>query len=306
MEKPLVSIIIPAYNSMDTIKTTIDSCFAQTYTNIEIIVVNDGSSDHTADIVQKYKNIILINKNNEGPYKARLLGILSAKGKYIFFVDADDSIKENCIELLVGKINYYDSDFVQCNSVIKNSELLLDSNKEIIFHYLDETIRSFMPMKLFKKNILLNLVEIDPGTNLAEDVFTSFYYLKQCKKALLISDSLYNYMSWPNHKQRSKQNNTNFKAMRDNLYARCYRHNQYFAFYNEYKIKSAFNIAYFLSKYFNECKLYLYPEFYICKSIIKDQLKYFDRFRTNIFIMIYLPRIYYFAKKFICKIYKKM
>ena len=97
MSNPLVSAIIPAYNSEKYITETLDSVFAQTYRPVEIIIIDDGSTDRTAEIVKNYRatednetKLIYIYQQNSGPSKARNTGIQSATGKYIAFLDADD------------------------------------------------------------------------------------------------------------------------------------------------------------------------------------------------------------------------
>lgn len=108
MTSILVSFIIPAYNAANSICSCIDSIVNQPYKNIEIIVVNDGSSDSTIDICYKYinKNIIfrLFNKVNGGVSSARNLGLDQATGDYIMFIDADDYLLPNTITLeLISK-----------------------------------------------------------------------------------------------------------------------------------------------------------------------------------------------------------
>lgn len=101
----LISVIIPMYNSADTIVRALDSIRNQSFTCFfEVLVVNDGSKDNSKKIVEDYidnnglKNVILINQNNGGVSKARNKGLLSAKGKYIAFLDADDYWVKNKIE----------------------------------------------------------------------------------------------------------------------------------------------------------------------------------------------------------------
>lgn len=88
---PLVSVIIPTYNSAKYIKETLDSVFNQTYKNIEVIVVDDGSVDNTREILEKYNSKIkYIYQGNKGPSAARNRGIKEARGSYIAFLDSDD------------------------------------------------------------------------------------------------------------------------------------------------------------------------------------------------------------------------
>ena len=100
-----VSIIIPVYNAEKTLERCLESVVSQSYRNIEIIIVNDGSTDGSQKICtnycQRYSNIQLINQNNFGPATARNIGIDTATGKYISFVDADDYIESNMIEAML-------------------------------------------------------------------------------------------------------------------------------------------------------------------------------------------------------------
>lgn len=99
---PLVTIIVPAYNAGLTIYDCIISCISQTYSNIEIIIVDDSSTDNTADIVYecalKFKNIKYIKNSKSGVTDARNLGLDCALGEYIFFLDADDMLPKNSIQ----------------------------------------------------------------------------------------------------------------------------------------------------------------------------------------------------------------
>lgn len=89
--KPLVSVIIPAFNAEGTVRNAIDSILSQTYKQIEVIVINDGSTDNTLKILREYgKQIRYISQNNKGPSAARNAGIKIAKGDFIAYQDADD------------------------------------------------------------------------------------------------------------------------------------------------------------------------------------------------------------------------
>jgi glycosyltransferase involved in cell wall biosynthesis len=98
----MVSVIIPAYNAAKTIGKTLDSVFAQTYVQIEIIVIDDGSTDETASILSTYKDKVKVVKiENKGVSHARNLGLSKANGKYIQFLDADDLLLPEKIGLQV-------------------------------------------------------------------------------------------------------------------------------------------------------------------------------------------------------------
>ena len=109
MCEKLLSVIIPAYNTKDDIEECLNSIISQTYTNIEIIIVDDGSTDGTTEICQKYQaldsRIIFYRQENAGVLSARMKGIEISKGEYVTFVDADDYMELNYIETLYDTLS---------------------------------------------------------------------------------------------------------------------------------------------------------------------------------------------------------
>ncbi len=99
MGEPLISIIIPTYQHAATIAACLDSIFAQSYKNLEVIVVNDGSTDNTLQILEPYQNRInLINQENQGANPARNRGFQEASGEYVIFCDADVRMKPEMLK----------------------------------------------------------------------------------------------------------------------------------------------------------------------------------------------------------------
>ena len=100
-----ISIIVPVYNSQKTIQRCCDSLLNQTYKNIEIILVNDGSKDESLKIINsyecKYDNVIVLNQKNSGAGAARNNGLLKASGEYVTFVDSDDELSKDAIKNMV-------------------------------------------------------------------------------------------------------------------------------------------------------------------------------------------------------------
>ena len=137
-----ISIIIPIYNTALYLNKCLDSIINQTYKNIEIILINDGSKDNSLKICQEYtfrdNRIILINKQNAGVSQARNDGIKIASGDYIMFVDSDDWLELNTIEICVNEI--------------KNYDLLL-------FPYIREFKDRSIPRKLYKMEFSINNYE---------------------------------------------------------------------------------------------------------------------------------------------------
>lgn len=116
----LISVIVPIYNVEQYLEECCDSILSQTYTNIEVILVNDGSTDNSlaiaSRIAAKDERIVLVNRENGGLSAARNTGMLHASGEYILFVDSDDWIEPDCLELLFGNIRQYGADVSCCHA----------------------------------------------------------------------------------------------------------------------------------------------------------------------------------------------
>ena len=102
MKGPLVSIVVPVYNSEAFLQETLDSVFALEYEPFEVIVVDDGSSDESAAIAQSYADVRCIRQENRGPADARNEGIRSARGEFVAFVDSDDVVLPHKLSTQVG------------------------------------------------------------------------------------------------------------------------------------------------------------------------------------------------------------
>ena len=117
--KVKISVIVPIYNAEKTLKKCINSILSQTYTNFELILVNDGSKDGSLSLCENYSRedsrVVVINKHNEGSIATRRKGIEIAKGEYITFVDADDWIDINTLNIVNEEINKNNSDVIMFN-----------------------------------------------------------------------------------------------------------------------------------------------------------------------------------------------
>lgn len=119
MDEKTVSLIIPVYNVRDYLRKCLDSVAAQTYPHLEVVIVNDGSTDDSLDIIReytaKYPNFRCYTIENRGQGGARNYGMEQAAGDYVAFLDSDDYIAENCIERLMAAAEETDCDMVVCN-----------------------------------------------------------------------------------------------------------------------------------------------------------------------------------------------
>jgi glycosyltransferase involved in cell wall biosynthesis len=149
MNSPEVSIIVCIYNAEKYLSRCIDSIIAQTFTHFECILIDDGSTDNSLSICERYRQsddrIIVIHQENSGVSAARNKGIEVARGKYIFFVDSDDYIQQNMYEKLVAAINDSDTDAVCCGYTenkkpyaLCNEDFIFSNTSTIeIVHYLE-------------------------------------------------------------------------------------------------------------------------------------------------------------------------
>ena len=116
MSNPTVSVIIPVYNAQEGIKQCMDSLLNQSFTDFEIILLNDGSTDNSLEVIKKYAAdndfIRVIDKENEGVAKTRNKGIQLANGKYIVFIDNDDFVDSDYLERFYNEIDQEQLDIV--------------------------------------------------------------------------------------------------------------------------------------------------------------------------------------------------
>lgn len=155
----LISVIVPAYNIERYIGRCLDSICQQTHKELEIIVVNDGSTDATGDIIENYakldSRIIVIYKENGGVSLARLEGIKRAKGEYIGFVDGDDEIKSDMYERLLNNALKYDAQISHCGYQMHFADGRI--------HYFHNTGRLVKQDKITALKELLSGLKIEPG-----------------------------------------------------------------------------------------------------------------------------------------------
>lgn len=207
-EKALISIIIPVYKVEKYLEKCIQSVINQTYENLQIILVDDGSPDNCGKICDEYAKkdhrIEVIHKSNGGLSDARNKGLEMAKGEYIGFVDSDDYIEADMYEVLYNLLKQYNADVSICNFYtvsqgkisIKNADNGINEYnrieilKEIL---LDKNIQSYAWNKLYKKE-LFDEIKYPIGKKY-EDIGTTFYLLEKCNKVVVTGKSEYYYIN---------------------------------------------------------------------------------------------------------------
>lgn len=185
----MISVVIPLYNKADKIEKTLKSVFAQTYTDYEIVIVDDGSTDGSAAIVEQIKDshIRFISQNNAGVSAARNRGIFEANGEYIAFLDADDEWKENYLETQVNMIKKFPSCSVfATNYVLKYPDnsykhtiirgLKFEDEAGIMNNYFEVASYSQPPVwtsaVIVKKNAIQAINGFPVGVKAGEDLLT--------------------------------------------------------------------------------------------------------------------------------------
>lgn len=211
----LVSIIIPIYNVEKYLKKCLDSIVNQTYKNIEIVCIDDGSPDNSIDILNEFakrdNRIKIIRQENKGLSGARNKGIDNAKGKYIIFIDSDDWIEFNMVELMINKIEKENLDIVICGQynhyILNDNELIKEINLKklsnfIFNNYKEYFIKNYqlkLPFgsswnKIFKLDIIKenNLYFVEKC--LHEDLLFVFRYLNLVRRIGIVETPLYHYI----------------------------------------------------------------------------------------------------------------
>lgn len=203
----LVSIIIPIYNSQKYIPRCIESIINQTYKNIEIICIDDGSIDSSLNLIQNYANkdnrIKIYTQSNSGPSVARNYGLNVATGDYIMFVDSDDYIHHNMVELLISSISRNNT-MVLCNNIeIYNNKsedrklfenLNKDLNKNLVIEEIAKGKAGLVCGKLFNKSIVDKFnIRFKKDITMCEDQIFFLNIAMNCEEFIHIPKSLYYY-----------------------------------------------------------------------------------------------------------------
>lgn len=219
----LVSIIVPVYNSKQYLRRCLESIINQSYKNIEIILIDDGSTDNSGKICDEYalknKKIKVIHIRNKGPSVARNNGIKISRGEFIFFLDSDDFIGNNAISILMENYHQHKADIIIGNfKKIRNgiieqrADILLPDNKflnkqEILDYsrlYLKTPNKyllfAFSWGKLFKSSIIKdNHILFNNDLHTFEDVAFNFDYLNHIDGVYFLREPIYNHTVYDNY-----------------------------------------------------------------------------------------------------------
>lgn len=302
--KSKVSVIIPVYNTSKYLKSCIESVINQTYKNLEIIIINDESSDNSEDICKYYskidKRIVFINNIiNKGVSYTRNKGIKLSTGKYIVFVDSDDLvstshiydminlIKKEKTEICITKTNYLRQNIIQKHELIINKKISIDEITNNWKLFLNPAVCCWIHNKLFISKIIKNNnIYFNNNLTLGEDKLFCLEYFKHCSAISINNKYTYTYNRTNDYsitRTALNEHAKSIKLIKDNLYS-------FMIFQNKLDKSSLYTHIYDLvcygndkiieSKKINKLYKYKYVTKNIKQNINKDTL-YYNKNRIN-------------------------
>ena len=229
--QPLISIIIPVYNDESFIDRCLYSILNQTYTNLEVIIINDGSTDNSSTICKSYlandSRVRIYDQTNRGASAARNFGLSLSKGEFVMFVDGDDYIHKQTLEIMYEYIVQGDIDFVEggliqiagtgkekYSSALGVLDISEENQKQLLdrfFRVNGEKSSYTICGKLLSRKVLNGWSLIEGRTN--EDVDGLFQIICKTSKAVCINNPLYYYFVNRNGVTQSKVGNKNFDLL---------------------------------------------------------------------------------------------
>ncbi|MBR6252736.1 MAG: glycosyltransferase [Clostridia bacterium] len=236
MDNPLISVLVPCYNTRKYLSSCLNSILNQTYTNFELIIISDGSTDGSNEIMKDYASkddrIRLILRENKGIAITRNELLSEAKGKYLMFVDSDDTISKYMLEDMLKVMNEDDADIVMCPAKIVHEDTPVDlsehdlnlerksANKvETLFNMIaDGDFYNYPVAKLYSKKSLEN-IEF-PTNRVYEDSATVFRIYYNVDKSVILKFPYYYYLvgrenSITTKKYTMKNLNDNYLAIKE-------------------------------------------------------------------------------------------
>lgn len=279
-----ISIIVHVYNTEKFLEKCLNSLINQTLKDIEIICINDGSTDNSLQILEKFANkdkrIQIINQTNSGPSLARNIGIRKAKGEYIGFVDSDDWIDLNFFEKLYTSAKKFNADIGVAGIKRVRSykwKYHIKLEKEVIINDINEKFRICdVPDKCYPVNKIYKLSELqkqnikfEPNVYFEDRLFTA-QVLINLKRLVTVPDIYYNYWTNPNSivKTKSKKKSKDSQYTKEKLMKYLKENNvnldHYFTHIKKFK---------FLGLTFLKIKYYKYKKELIFFNQIKFQIK---------------------------------
>ena len=219
-EYPLISIIIPAYNIENYIERCLETVQNQTYRNLQIILVDDGSTDRTGEIIdaisERDSRVLAVHNKNQGVSSARNSGLDIAEGEYIGFVDGDDIIEPDMYQKMLEEAITYKADIVHCGykMVFPNrvdayygtgEKRIQNTHKGIVDLLEGKPVEPGIWNKLYYRDIVSDL-RFEPDIRINEDLLFNYYAFKRSKISVFLDEPYYHYMIRKNSASTSEWN----------------------------------------------------------------------------------------------------
>lgn len=312
---PLISIIVPVYNVEKYLGECIDSIINQDYNNIEIILVNDGSTDNSWEICKrysnKYKNVRAYNKKNSGLSDTRNFGINKATGEFISFVDSDDLVSPHMVSCLYKLIKKNNCDISVCsifhftdNKKIVFSNILHEkiySSEEALYEFLYQ--KSISPSscgKLYRKH-LFNVLQFPNGLKFEDDAIM-YKLLDMSNSISYCNGKLYGYRHRCDSITTSKFSDKDFDIITIGNDILNYFEGKSLKIYKAavcFQVTNALRIYLSATKEYLDSTMYLYCVNFLKKNAIKVFFDIKIRFKLKVALFLYLLK---FPRKFLCLI----
>ena len=217
--KELISVIVPVYNRESVLEKCINSVLNQTYKNIQLILIDDGSTDNSQSVCESYADkdsrVLVVHQSNRGPAVARNTGLDASKGKYIMFVDSDDYIHQKCIEIMYNAIKQFNVSIAVCEYGVQNHifgeypnvRVILKDFKAVMKNGLNDKENTlYCWAKLWSLELIRN-IRFKPLSFCEDVLFSLTAYLKcQTPIAYVVDEPLYYYLKNENSITRNLSN----------------------------------------------------------------------------------------------------
>lgn len=314
------SIIIPVYNAEKTLIRCLDSIKTQTFSNYEVILIDDGSTDNSLSICKSYETndhrLHVVSQKNSGPSAARNAGLTIATGQWICFVDSDDYIESNYLQNIYNKSiqDIFDVIFISYNKIYNNSkqEAVVssksgDDNLDLFINLSEIDMYGYTWIKVFRREIIQK-IKFDTSINLFEDEVFTCKVLQNCSTVGIIKQPIYNYnigfsnsligkthndycikcekvySAWKELLKDSKYEKYLYESKANNYVSKCY----YYAFERNVPLKEFF-FQLKNSSFFQEHT---------------NNFKFDSYVKTNNYQKLFIEKIKYQLKVYASKIFK--
>ncbi|MDH1603618.1 glycosyltransferase family 2 protein [Empedobacter sp. GD03739] len=312
-KKSLISVIVPIYNTEEYLKKCLNSIKNQIYTNFEVLLINDGSTDNSLDIclefVREDDRFFIKNIINKGVSNARNLGIIESKGNYLVFIDSDDWVDSKYLQDFVNNIpeneefiiiqNAYD-ELNGCRTLKFNFESSHYKLDEDFFHLFYDKVDfeyGYLWNKFFIRSIIINNnLKFDIDKKLFEDEEFYYQYLEKIKTIITLESANYNYVKRENsaiHKKKKIEDFLMKVCLRLELLNRCYLR----------KMINKDQLNLLSKKYINRNFTWIFQDFFMnideeerldnlskASSFVKQNFKFFNRTNKRLYLILILIR----------------